>query len=276
LKEYSMSIRLSLVLFLSGGLLASAASQATAQQTARSAPVVNSAQNVLAQASQEGKFTFLLFYKQNDVATSAMNTTLQQSLTQEADRALSTFVLLSNPANQAVVAKFDVSRAPMPMTLVVAPNGAITGMFANKLTAENVQEALVTPTMMTAMKALQDGKLVFVTVHGSGRPVTPPAVRELQNDPHFNTRLVTLTMRASDPNETMFLGQMQMDPNATTTNTALIAPPGVLVGQFKASTPMMEIAAALAGAGKCCDDPNCKHHKATPQTATQGTKGTRK
>jgi hypothetical protein len=39
-----------------------------------------------------------------------------------------------------------------------------------------------------------------------------------------------------------------------------MAPPGVMVGMFPATASLGELAAALAAASKCCEDPNCKHH----------------
>jgi hypothetical protein len=35
----------------------------------------------------------------------------------------------------------------------------------------------------------------------------------------------------------------------------------VLVGKFGPAVTKDEIAAALHAAGKCCNDPNCKHNK---------------
>jgi hypothetical protein len=122
--------------------------------------------------------------------------------------------------------------------------------------------------MMTVMKNLQDGKLVLVTVQGSENALPPVAVKGFQNDPHFKDRLVSLGIAASDPLETKFLGQMQIDARSKVTQTVLIAPPGVLVGKFDALASKDDIAAALAKAGKCCDDPNCKHHQPAPRTAT--------
>ena len=122
---------------------------------------------------------------------------------------------------------------------------------------------------MGVMKALQEGKIVLVTVQGTGPAVSPPALREFQADPHFSGRLANLTMKASDPRETMFMGQMELDPRATATHTAMLAPPGILVGKFAATATKTEIATALAQAGKCCDDPNCKHNQTAQQSAQQ-------
>ena len=46
-------------------------------------------------------------------------------------------------------------------------------MFAQKLTAEGIENALATPTMTHCMKSLQAGKLVFVCVQGSAKAPAP-------------------------------------------------------------------------------------------------------
>ena len=55
---------------------------------------------------------------------------------------------------------------------------------------------------------------------------------------------------------------MEIDPAAFSGSTVVVlAPPGVLVGKFPATATAAEIAAKLHAAGKCCDDPNCKHNQ---------------
>jgi hypothetical protein len=255
----SINIRASLLLILALAFAAPVGAQ-------QAGPVQPSkAEAALSQAAQEGKYTFVLFYKANDPATSAMNTTIQQSLAKYKNAATLTFVYVADPAEAGLVAKYDVARAPMPMAVAIAPNGALTGLFPQKLEATHIDNSFVTPTMMQAMKALQENKIVFVTVQGSATPVTPAALAGFAADPHFNTRMVSLKMNASDPAEAKFLEEMGIDARTAATQLSLLAPPGILVGKFAATTPMNTIAAALAEAGKCCDDPNCKHHQAAPQ-----------
>ncbi len=267
---------------LAGLVSVSGSTMAIAQQASATAPTqpsTSKAQQTIDRAAEEGKYTFLLFFKQNDEATKAMAATIKAGLTDKAEQAVVASAQVGLPAEQALVTKYDVSRAPMPMTVVIAPNGAMTGIFSQKVTVEALNDAFVTPTMMVTMKSLQAGKLVLVTVQGSAKGAAPAALKDFQSDPHFKDRLVSVSMQAADPLEGKFLGQMQLDPKAKSTHTVLLAPPGVLVGKFDAIASKDEIAAALAKAGKCCDDPNCKHHQAAPaptnappRTATQPSK----
>ena len=145
---------------------------AIAQQTAATTPAaaaVSKAQQTLDKAAEEGKYTFLLFYKQNDQLTKEMAATLNAGLANKTEQAVVASAQVGIPAEQALVTKYDVSRAPMPMTVVIAPNGALTGIFSQRVAVDKLSDAFVTPTMMLTMKSLQAGKLVLVTVQGSAK-----------------------------------------------------------------------------------------------------------
>ncbi|MFO1043779.1 MAG: hypothetical protein U0941_18515 [Planctomycetaceae bacterium] len=259
-------------LLSAGVLVASLCSSVNAQQAAAVRPVASAAEATLEKAAAEGKYTFLVFYKTNDSATQAMTTVLKEGLSTRAEIATNAYVQVGQPGEKALVDRFDVSRAPMPMTIAVAPNGAITGMFAQKLTPEGIENSFVTPTMTKCMKSLQEGKLVLVSVRSTEKAMTPVSLKEFQADPHFKDRVVSYSMLAADSAEGKFMKQMQLEASAVKgTTTVLLAPPGVLVGKFDELATKDDIAGALAKAGKCCDDPNCKHHQqqAAPRTATR-------
>lgn len=235
-----------------------------ANEPSRSAPVSPSGSQVLQQAAAEQKYAVIMFYKEDSQAARGMAQTLKGLSAKRSEQSVLTLVHINNPAEQDVVKRFDVGRAPMPLAMVVAPNGAITGILAQKVTPETFDASFVTPTMMRAMKSLQEGKLVLVCVQGTPKVVVPAAVRDFQSDPHFKERLATVSFQTNDPAEGMFLKQMQIDPRVPSTTTVLLAPPGVLVGKFGITATSDDIAEALARAGKCCEDPNCKHNHQQP------------
>jgi hypothetical protein len=66
----------------------------------------------------------------------------------------------------------------------------------------------------------------------------------------------------SDPAEDRFLRDMEINPaDASGSALEVLAPPGMLVGKFPSTATTADIAAQLHAAGKCCNDPNCKHNK---------------
>jgi len=218
--------------------------------------------SVGADAPRSEKFTLILFWKQNDAATQKMSEALKSSLAKRTDRATSIAVNIADPANQAIVEQYKVSRAPMPMVLCIAPNGAITGGIPDRTTDEAVDRVLVTPTMTLCMKALQDGKLVLVHVRPDDKTKLPIGANDFAADPEFHARTVAVSFHRDDPNETRFLKDMEINPaTANGSIVSLLAPPGVLVGKFSATATKDQIAEQLHAAGKCCDDPNCIHNK---------------
>jgi hypothetical protein len=218
-------------------------------------------QRVLDQSAEDGKFTFLVFYKTDNAAAREMLKTAKDGAAKRGDKAVVAFVNVADPAEKVLVEKFDVARSPMPLTLALAPNLAVTGIFAKDLTDEHIEAAIVTPTMTRCMKALQEQKLVFVCLQTGPKVATPAVVQSMQLDPEFSPRVVIVPMQLNDPEETRFLQQMQVDPKQVKAPlAALLAPPGVLIGKYDGAAKKDEVIGALHQAGKCCDDPNCKHN----------------
>lgn len=227
-------------------------------------------QQALDKNAQENTFTFIVFYKEDSAATREMLNITRESTANRPECSVVVTANANDPAERELVERFGIGRAPMPLTVAVAPNGAITGVFSKTLSAEHIEAAIVTPTMARCMKSLQSQKLVFVVASSDDKPVVPMGVRALQKDPLFKDRIVLTGLRLDDPAETRFISQMKINPAQVNGPYAvLIAPPGVLVGHFDATTTGEAIAAAIHKSGQCCDDPNCKHSGGAAQQATQ-------
>lgn len=221
-------------------------------------------------AGSDGKFTFIVFSKEDNAATREMLGVVETGVAERHEQAVVVTARANDPSEQPLVQHFGIARAPMPLTVAVAPNGAITGVFAKTISDEHLSAAIVTPTMARCMKSLQSQKLVFVVASRDDKPEVPLGVRALQKDPLFKDRIVLTGLRLDDPAETRFLSQMKIDPARVNGPYAvLIAPPGVLVGHFDATATGDTIAAAIHKSGQCCDDPNCKHTGKPAQQATQ-------
>jgi hypothetical protein len=226
-----------------------------------SAMAASPGETAIAQAASEQKFAFVLFHKQNDAATDAVAKTLSAELAKR-DDAVAFYIDAGDAAEKAIVDKYKVGRAPMPLTLVLAPNGAVTGIFSQKISAAQIKQAFVTPKTATCMKSMQDGKLVLLCVDGAGAATIPAGVHQFRNDPEFKSRVVLVSVEANDAAEAPFLAELEIDA-AKLRGTAVVfmAPPGAMVGKYDAKVSKDQLATDLHAAGKCCDDPNCKHNK---------------
>jgi hypothetical protein len=124
-------------------------------------PSASQAQQALAVAAAGQRYTFLVFYKENSAATRAMAQTVKNGVESRGDRATWTYVNVGDPAEKALVDRFGVGRAPMPLTIAVAPNGAMTKLTPTSITDEQIEKSFVTPAMAHCMKSMQDGRLVL-------------------------------------------------------------------------------------------------------------------
>jgi hypothetical protein len=212
--------------------------------------------------NQSAKFTFLLFWKENNTDTQRLTENLKSAVTKRAERAEWTAVNVNDSASRPIVERYQVSRVPMPTVLCIAPNGGITGVFVRKLSDEAVDDALVTSAMADATKALQDKKIVLVHVKSTAGAPLPDGAAAIQRDPSFQSRTVVVELLAADPAESRFLADLEINSQQLDGSMVVVlAPPGVLVGKFKSNATMSQIAQKLHAAGKCCNDPKCKHNK---------------
>lgn len=224
-------------------------------------------QSTLAQSAQSGKYTFIIFSRDNSETTRAFYQQTQAGLAAHGEKATITAANVDSPVEKALVEKLGITRAPMPMAVVIAPNGAVTGLFPRAITPEQIAAAIVPPTMMRCMKELQDQKLVFVCLTRTDRVDVPEGVKLVQQLPQYQGRISLVGMRLDDPAEARFYQQMKVNPDQINGPYAvLIAPPGALIGHFNAQSTGDQIAAAIHKAGQCCEDENCKHNHA-PQAS---------
>lgn len=218
-----------------------------------------------ATSAEQTAFTSIVFYRHDDEPTRAMCQVVKDAAAKQPDKLTPRFVQVTNPAEAAVVKQFNMGRAPMPLTLVTAPNGAVTGVFRKQVTEEQLAGAFVTTAMSHCMKAMQEGKLVFLAIQTTPDMTVPQGVADFLNDPEFKDRVMVVPVEAADQAEAQLLAELAIGTGSDQPTVAFFAPPGVVVGKFGPASSKAEITGALHKAGKCCDDPNCKHnHAAKP------------
>lgn len=226
-----------------------------------SAAELSPGQQAVQSAAEQGQFAFVLFYRGNDAATSSMQQTLTSTLAQRSDAAIVS-VQVTDPAERSLIAHFDATRLPLPAVAVLAPNGAVTSVFPRRVAAQQLTAAIVSSGQADCLKALQEQKIVLLCVHPEGTSSIPQGVQEFQADELYLGRTELVSVQANDPQEAKFLGQLKVRTDQPTTTTVLMAPPGVMLGMYNANVTHQILARKLVDAGKCCDDPNCKHRKA--------------
>ena len=109
-------------------------------------------QAALDTSAKGDKFTFVVFAKGDSPAYQAMLQTVKEGVAARSKQATYIAADASAAAEQAMVEKIGVGRAPMPLTVAIAPNGAVTGIFPKTVTDQQMTDSIVAPTMMRCWK----------------------------------------------------------------------------------------------------------------------------
>lgn len=221
----------------------------------------------LSASSDQGRFAFVLFWKENNEATQQMQSVLQSVKATMSDRATIVTVCVADPHEQATVDEFGVDRAPLPLVVAVAPNGAITKAWPLELRAEQLAEGFVSRGTAQCIKGLQDRKLVVLCVQNdtTGHNLaSAQAAAGFRADARFTAATEVITLDPADPHESILLRDLEVNPQTTEAVTILLAPPGRPVARFVGSVSTDDIVAKVTSAqsgccpgGQCGPDGNC-------------------
>ena len=247
------------------GLLMATAHQAVAQSrqpyavASRTAtPRTSKGLAAIDSAARSGKYLFIFFWKANDKQSQTMYGVFRSTMEKWGESADSIAINMGARSEKPVVDKFGVSRAPMPMVLALAPNGAVTKGFPIKFDENQLREGFVSPCTAKCLKCMQDRKLVLLCVQNEKTQFTQVAMTAAQNfkaDARYAKTTEIVTLNPEDQAEAAFLEDLKVDPRTSQAVTVVLAPPGKPVASFVGAVTKDQIVAKVqAGAcagGKC-------------------------
>ncbi len=205
----------------------------------------------LERATAAGKYLLILFYRNDDDSTKAMKKVFANAAGKLASKANSVTINVADAAEKDIVTKFGVDRAPMPLALVVAPTGAVTGGFPGKVTEEQISGAFVSPALASCLTALQAGKLVLLCVQNASTKSNDVALKGVQAfkaDARYAQFTEVVGLDPADAAEAKFLAQIKVDPATPVAVTAFMAPPGAVIARYNGATDKDVMIAALTAA----------------------------
>jgi len=210
--------------------------------------------------AKAGKHVFLFFHKGDTGNTLAMRKIVESATAKLDGKAEVKAVDTTDASARTILQKYrvDPARAPMPLILVLAPNGAIVNSFAVSFREKALIESLVGPRMAECLKALQDGKLVFICVQNPKTKANASAMKGVQDfkaDKKYAKITEIVMVDPKDKAEKRLLSQLQISPDVQEAVTVFLAPPGKLAGRFFGATEKNKIVAAMAACGVKCKSP---------------------
>jgi len=186
--------------------------------------VGQSAEMAIEKAGKKNKYLFLVFYKQGDQSSKEMKRVVGQAEKELSARANVVYVDIANESEQATIKKYGIDRSPIPITLVMAPNGAIVTGFPGNVNEDQLRNAFVSPKMAEIVKAIQDRKLVFLLVTNDAMKYSKENIEVAEqvaaNELQGYAEVIVVDPR--DEREVMLLKQCQIDRNVNETMLVFI------------------------------------------------------
>ncbi len=161
----------------------------------------------------------------------------------------------ADAANAAFIAQYRLLAAPVPLVIVIAPNGALGGgMPTAQATTELIAKLVPTPKKAEALKALQSGKAVFVTASRKGMAEEGGVMSACAAAcGQMAGKSAALQLDMDDPSEQVFMQELKLNPQATQPITVVINTQGQITGAFNGPVEVGSLVqAATKKAGGCC------------------------
>ena len=211
--------------------------------------------DALKASASHGKYTYVMFSRQDDSATRKMSSTIERQVLRNSEETSWVQVNVTDRSAAEIVRKYDASRLPMPTVMGVAPNGAVTGVYQLKVTPQQLDSAILTPGYSRMVKKLQEQKIAVVCLQPARGGFVPAGVTQLEADSHLKNHVVRVSASANDASETRFFERMRVPKDIREPAVLLFAPPGVFLGRFDADVSAQQLADAIHKSGKCA----CRH-----------------
>lgn len=229
---------------------------ACAAPGAMAAAKTSPADTAIQAAAKQGRYAVVTFYKQNDTASTKMLEEAKKLQATYSARASFVIADAGNAVHKDLVSRYGADRAPMPLTLVIAPNGAVTAGYPNAINKTDISDAFVSAGMADVLKALQDSKLAAICLQSSKTKLNKEslaAAEGLKYGAQFRDAMEIVKIDLSDSSEAKLIQTLKVDANTENAQMVIIAPPGRIMGTFDGTATTESIAAtivkAMSGSG---------------------------
>ncbi len=159
-----------------------------------------------------------------------------------------------------LVDKYKLKYAPVPIVIIIAPNGVISGSFRASFSPEQVKSTFQTPKTLQCLLAFQERRLVFISAQGKETAENKEALDGITRFGKENPLYGAVEMILIDPkdsSESSLLAQLKVQPDIKKAQTFLLVPPGRIMGRWAGATDPKEFVKRLNSLAKSCSSPSC-------------------
>lgn len=220
---------------------------------------VPTAKAAITEASRTGQFLFLTFYSTQDAAFTSMSTIITDFRKSTSQKTATYNVNMGDPNEKEIVDLYKVWRARLPLLLVIAPNGAVTGGFQMKATNDQLKQSLeISELNLKIVKQLQEGKVVLVSLQNDTTKFnteSAKAIDEFTSDAQFKQYSGSVLADPSAKDSQEFLKQIGQTEAITEATVVILIPPNSIANILKGNITKADISKSLQSCtpgSACC------------------------
>jgi hypothetical protein len=222
------------------------------------------AKSAIAEAAAAKQYLGLLFYDTQDASLTAMSSAIA-AFNKSATKKISAFkAVVSDPANKEIADKYGIqSGSDLPIVLIIAPNGAITGGFPKAVTADQLKQCTgVSDLMLKTLKPLQEYKVALVALQNATTKFSTESwagVNDFVNDTLYKKFVTAIKADPAAAGSQEFVKQCQLMTPLTEATVVILMPPGkigkVLTGKLTKADVLKALGSCATGCapGACSD-----------------------
>ncbi len=226
----------------------------------KSQAATTSANEAIRIAQKTGKYLFILCYDSKNSSYSSMVKTVEnfQNITKGKINIYKLHKKNKKDAN--IVTKYGINRTPLPLLLIIAPNGVVTGGFPEKVTKEQLKKnTTISRLILNILKPLQDQKIVLVSLQNKKTKYnreSDRAINDFTSDSSIKSFVKIIKANPTATGSKDFLKQAGLSKKITEAIVVFMIPPGRIVRTFKGKITKNDLLSALqacsSGSGSGC------------------------
>ncbi|HEX9909462.1 MAG TPA: redoxin domain-containing protein [Desulfatiglandales bacterium] len=209
----------------------------------------------MSQAFSDGKYVYLFFYEAGNPGCETMEKNLDSFARRTKKNVDIIKVDRKDPENTDLVTKLRTQTAPIPLTLLFDPSGAVVAAYTTVISEEEMDGAFPSPKKAETLQCVRQGKgaiLCFSNKEMTSRAEVRTCCSQAQDALAGKAEYINVDL--SDPREAGFIKELRIDPNTAEPVTFVINPQGQVTGKYGAGVQVADLVEAATRVVKsgCC------------------------
>lgn len=219
------------------------------------AAVPANTKTAIEEAARNGQYLLLTFYKTKDASFSALSTAVDNVSKTPGKKVAIYNAQFNDPANAEIAGKYGVKLPDLPVLLVIAPNGVITGGYRQQTTVEQLQKNIaMSELMLKVMKPLQEQKIALVALQNKSTKLNSESwkgINDLVSDPQYKSLVEAIKADPAADSSADFMQQCKLLNTMNEATVVVLLPPGrigaILNGKLTKADVLKAIQSCASG-----------------------------